>query len=124
LAVFTSLNVTWYSLTAPGLFFHLPTRTKWSPRCFFGYKVSDGKLQLQQDIVEVVGEGGARQPLHVFEDERARTGLAHGAHRLRKHVALVQEAAVLASRGKGWAGQCLRALLLKEVETLAVTIEI
>ena len=58
------------------------------------------KLQLQQDIVEVVGEGGAREALHVLEDERARTGLAHGAHRLRKHVALVQEAAVLASMAR------------------------
>ena len=40
----------------------------------------------------------------VLEDERARTGLAHGAHRLRKHVALVHEAAVLAAHGKGLAG--------------------
>ena len=58
---------------------------------------------MEQDLVEVLGEGGAREALHVLEDERARTGLAHSANRLRKHVALVQEAAVLAAHGKGLA---------------------
>ena len=64
------------------------------------------------------------EALHVLDDERARTGLAHGAHRLQKQVALVRKAVVLAAYGKGLAGRYLQSVLLKKIEPLAVTIEV
>ena len=41
--------------------------------------------------------------MHILKDERARTRLSYSAYRLREHVPLVQEAAMLAAHGEGLA---------------------
>ena len=63
------------------------------------------KLQLQQDVVELIGEGDARHALQVLKHECARMLLAHGAYSLREHIALVQEAAMLTAHRERPAGR-------------------
>jgi len=50
--------------------------------------------ELKVNVLEIVGERLPHEALHVLEDEGLRPEFAHSAHRLWKHVALVQIAPV------------------------------
>jgi len=64
--------------------------------------------QLQTDVFEVVRKAAAREPLHVFEDERSRSELAHGADRLREHVPAIEERPVASAHRERLAGRSAR----------------
>ena len=65
-------------------------------------------LQLQMDVVAIGREARAHQPLDVLEDEGARHRFPDDAHRLRPHIAIVEEGAVLAAQREGLAGRAAR----------------
>src|SRR5262249_197595 len=61
-------------------------------------------LHLQPDVLEVIAESGASQPLDVFKNEGAWLGLADSPDGFRKHVAIVGVGAMLAAKRERLAG--------------------
>ncbi len=59
--------------------------------------------ELETNVLQILGEGLARQTLHILDEHGSRPKFPHRPHHLGKHVALVLPAPMPTALGKGLA---------------------